>query len=381
MGSISCLFFCELVYLAADLANLSSLFGLLLPKYGIVMKKSKLYAGVLCAATLFTTHAMANDTELYFYNWSEYIPSDVLEEFSKETGIRVIYSTYESNESMYAKLKTQGTGYDLVVPSTYFVSKMRKEGMLQPIDKNQLSHFADLDPNFLNKSFDPENRYSIPYIWGATGIGINTDMLDKSALTNWNDLWDAKWRGQLMLMDDAREVFHMALSKLGYSPNSTNPEEIEAAYQELTKLMPNVLVFNSDFPANPFLAGEVSLGMLWNGSAYMARQEGANIEIIWPEKGAIFWMDSIAIPAGAKNIEAAHKMIDFLLRPENAAKIALEIGYPTPVKTAHKLLPAEFVNDPNIFPPQSVMDSGEWQDDVGEASILYDNYFQRLKVK
>lgn len=342
--------------------------------------KSTLYAGAICAATLFTTPAMAADQELYFYNWSEYIPHDVLEDFTKETGIKVIYSTYESNESMYAKLKTQGSGYDLVVPSTYFVSKMRKEGMLQEIDHAKLSHFADLDSNYLNKSFDPNNKFSIPYIWGATGIGINTDMLDKSLIKNWGDLWDAKWEGQLMMMDDAREVLHIALSKLGYSPNTTDPDEIKAAYEELKKLIPNVLVFNSDFPANPFLAGEVSLGMLWNGSAYMARQEGASIDIIWPEKGAIFWMDSISIPAGAKNVDAAHKMIDFLLRPENAAKIALEIGYPTPVKTAYSLLPKSFANDPNIFPPQSVMDSGFWQDEVGEANVLYDEYFQKLKV-
>ncbi|QXO18732.1 MULTISPECIES: extracellular solute-binding protein [Vibrio] len=342
--------------------------------------KSKLYAGALCAATLFTSNVMAEDQELYFYNWSEYIPNEVLEDFTKETGIKVIYSTYESNESMYAKLKTQGEGYDLVVPSTYFVSKMRKEGMLQEIDHSKLSHFADLDPNYLNKSFDPDNHYSIPYIWGATGIGINTDMLDKSSVKNWGDLWDSKWEGQLMMMDDSREVFHIALSKLGYSPNTTNPKEIEAAFHELQKLMPNVLVFNSDFPANPYLAGEVSLGMLWNGSAYMAREEGAPIEIIWPEKGAIFWMDSLAIPSGAKNLEAAHKMIDFLLRPDNAAKIAMEIGYPTPVKAAYPLLPKEFANDPNIFPPQSVMESGEWQDEVGEAAALYEEYFQKLKV-
>jgi spermidine/putrescine transport system substrate-binding protein len=112
----------------------------------------------------------------------------------------------------------------------------------------------------------------------------------------------------------------------------------------------------------------------------MARQEGASIDIVWPEKGAIFWMDSLAIPSGAKNIDAAHKMIDFLLRPENAAKIALEIGYPTPVKTAYPLLPKEFANDPNVFPPQEVMDSGTWQDEVGEAGALYEEYFQKLKV-
>lgn len=233
----------------------------------------------------------------------------------------------------------------------------------------------------MNKSFDPSNDYSIPYIWGATGIGVNTDMLDKSEFTKWDDLWDQKWEGQLMLMDDSREVFHIALTKLGYSPNTTNPDEIKAAYEELRKLMPNVLVFNSDFPANPYLAGEVSAGMLWNGSAYAARQEGANIEIVWPEKGAVFWMDSLAIPANAQNKEAALKMIDFLLRPENAAKIAVEIGYPTPVKAAYPLLPKEFVEDENIFPPQAIMDSGNWQDEVGEAATLYEEYFQKLKVQ
>ncbi|QIA63362.1 extracellular solute-binding protein [Vibrio astriarenae] len=323
---------------------------------------------------------LASDTELYFYNWSEYIPAEILNDFTKETGIKVIYSTYEANETMYAKLKTQGSGYDLVVPSTYFVSKMRKENMLQKIDKSKLTHFDGLDENYLYKSFDPENDYSIPYIWGATGIGVNTDMIDKSELSQWADLWDEKWQGQLMLMDDSREVFHIALTKLGYSPNTTNPEEIEAAYQELRQLVPNVLVFNSDFPANPYLAGEVSLGMLWNGSAYMAREEGASIDIVWPEKGAIFWMDSLSIPAGAKNVDAAHKMIDYLLRPENAAKIALDIGYPTPVKAALPLLPESFTSDENIFPPQAIMDSGNWQDEVGEASVLYDEYFQKLKV-
>ncbi|WED23201.1 extracellular solute-binding protein [Vibrio sp. JC009] len=345
---------------------------------------SKLFARALGVAAvsgaLISAPGFAADEELYFYNWSEYIPSSVLQDFTKETGIKVIYSTYESNETMYAKLKTQGKGYDLVVPSTYFVSKMRKEGMLQKIDKEKLSHFNDLDPNYLDKSFDPSNDYSIPYIWGATGIGINSDMLDATNIRSWDDLWDQKWEGQLMMMDDSREFFHIALVKLGYSTNTTNPDEIKAAYEELKKLMPNVLVFNSDYPANPYLAGETPLGMLWNGSAYTARQEGANIEIIWPEKGTIFWMDSLSIPSGAVNTEAAHKMIDFLLRPENAAKIAVEIGYPTPVKSAYALLPKEFAEDESIFPPQKVMNSGFWQDEVGEAAVLYEEYFQKLKV-
>ena len=190
---------------------------------------SKFVLGTALSFSLLSTAAVA-DEELYFYNWSEYIPTEVLEQFTEETGIKVIYSTYESNESMYAKLKTHPDGYDLVVPSTYYVKKMRDEGMLQKIDKNKLSHFDGLDPNNLNKPFDPNNQYSIPYIWGATGIGVNTDFVDKDSVNAWADLWSPEYEGQLLMMDDAREFFHIALTKLGYSANTTNPEEIKVAY-------------------------------------------------------------------------------------------------------------------------------------------------------
>ncbi len=197
----------------------------------------------------------------------------LLEQFTKETGIKVIYSTYESNETMYAKLKTYKDGaYDLVVPSTYYVDKMRKQGMIQKIDKSKLSNFSNLDPDMLNKPFDPNNDYSIPYIWGATAIGVNGDAVDPKSVTSWADLWKPEYKGSLLLTDDAREVFQMALRKLGYSGNTTDPKEIEAAYNELKKLMPNVAAFNSDNPANPYMEGEVNLGMIWNGSAFVARR-------------------------------------------------------------------------------------------------------------
>ncbi len=342
---------------------------------------SKIFVGSAVGLSLLFNVANASDNKsLYFYNWSEYIPTEVLEEFTKETGIKVIYSTYESNESMYAKLKTHPEGYDLVVPSAYYVKKMFSEGMLQKIDKKKLPNFSGLDSNNLNKPFDPANDYSVPYIWGATGIGVNTEIEKKDNVNSWADLWKPEYKGQLLMMDDAREFFHIALRKLGFSGNTTDPEQIKAAYEELKKIMPNVLVFNSDFPANPYMAGEVSLGMLWNGSAYIARQEEAPVEIVWPEEGAIFWMDSLSIPAKSKNVEAAHKMIDFLLRPEIAARLALEIGYPTPVKAAYPLLPKSFKDDPSIYPPQSVMDKGEWQSSVGDANVLYETYFQKLKA-
>lgn len=338
-----------------------------------------LAAGAL-AFGMSAAHADDGKT-LYFYNWTEYVPPGLLEQFTKETGIKVIYSTYESNETMYAKLKTYKEGaYDLVVPSTYFVDKMRKEGMIQKIDKSQLTNFKNLDPEVLNKPFDPNNDYSIPYIWGATAIGINSDEIDPKSVTSWADLWKPQYKSSLLLTDDAREVFQIALRKLGYSGNTTDPKEIEAAYKELQKLMPNVAAFNSDNPANPYMEGEVNLGMVWNGSAYVARQAGTPLQVVWPKEGGIFWMDSLAIPANAKNKEGALKLINFLLRPDVAKEVAETIGYPTPNLAARKLLSPEVANDKSLYPDAETISKGEWQNDVGDASAIYEQYYQKLKA-
>ncbi|MDF7681072.1 spermidine/putrescine ABC transporter substrate-binding protein PotD [Enterobacteriaceae bacterium ESL0689] len=327
-----------------------------------------------------TVHA-DNSKTLYFYNWTEYVPPGLLEQFTKETGIKVIYSTYESNETMYARLKTYQQGaYDLVVPSTYFVAKMRKEGMLQKIDKSKLTQFHHLDPLMLNKPFDPNNDYSVPYIWGATAIGINSQAIDPQTITRWADLWKPQYKNSLLLTDDAREVFQIALRKLGYSGNTTNPQEIAAAYEELKKLMPNIAAFNSDNPASPYMEGEVNLGMVWNGSAWVARQSGTPLTVVWPEEGGIFWMDSLAIPANAKNVDGALKLIDFLLRPEIARQVAETIGYPTPNLTARKMLAPEVANDKSLYPDADTFARGEWQNDVGSTNVLYEEYYQKLKA-
>ena len=258
---------------------------------------------------------------------------------------------------------------------------MKKEGMLQPIDKSKLTNFKNLDPAFLNKEYDLNNEYSIPYIWGSTGIGVNTANIELASVTSWKDLWDPKWKGQLLLTDDAREIFHMALKIQGHSANTTEPKQIEQAYELLKELMPNVLVFNSDTPANPYIAGEVEFGMIWNGSTYAAQQEDSDITMVYPKEGAVFWMDSIAIPKNAKNLDAVHQLINFLLRPDVAAEVALEIGYPTPNKEAKKLLPKEFTDNKIVFPDSATVENGEFHSDVGEANVLYERYYEKLKAQ
>jgi len=304
----------------------------------------------------------------------------VLEQFTAETGIEVVYSTYDSNEAMYAKLKLAGGGYDLAIPSTYFVNKMRREGLLHKIDHSQLKNFANLDPARLNQAFDPGNDYSIPYLWGSTGIAVNAAEIDPARVQSWADLWRPEFKGKVLLTNDLREVFHVGLRVLGYSGNSTDPAELQQVYEKLTSLMPNVRLFNSDSPKVPYLAGEVSVGMIWNGEAYMAGEEDPNIKYIYPREGAALWMDSLVIPKDAKNVGNALKLIDFLLRPEIAKLISEEIGYASPNQAAIALLDEATRTNRTIYPQAADLVNAEFQLDVGEAITIYEKYWEKLKV-
>lgn len=316
---------------------------------------------------------------VYVYNWTEYIPEGVIEQFSDETGIKVVYSTYESNEAMYAKLKLMGNkGFDVIIPSSYFVSKMGRENMLMPLDKSKLPNFKNLDSKYLDQAFDHGNKYSVPYTWGGTGILVNPEATGTMP-ESWSDLWKPEFKGRLLLQDDLREVFGMALKAKGYSINDTDPEHIRQAYKYLKELMPSVRTFNSDSPKVPYLNQEVDAGMIWNGEGYIATSEMPELKFVWPSEGAILWMDCMAIPAGAKNVDEAHAFINFILRPEIGAKMVEEWGYATPNKAAMELLDEDMRTSPTVFPDEATMKKSEFQSDVGEAIITYEKYWNMLK--
>lgn len=321
---------------------------------------------------------------LNLYNWSEYLPQEVIDGFENETGIKINYTTFDSNEAMYAKLKLldDSSQYDLAVPSTYYVEKMAKEGLLQEIDKSKLSNFNNLDASFVNTKVDPNNKYSIPYLWGSTGLAINGDMVDANSVNSWNDLWRPEFIGKVMLTNDMREVFGMALSTLGYSGNSTNPDEIKAAYDKLTTLMPSVKTFNSDAARMPYIEGETTVGMIWNGEAVMANDDGMpGLVYKYPQEGAILWMDNFVIPKNAQHVEAAHKFIDYILRPEVSKIISEEIGYATPNKAAREQMADEVKNNPAIYPDEATLARSEFQEDVGDSAIqIYQQYWDKLKA-
>lgn len=326
--------------------------------------------------------AQAND-KVVVYNWSEYIPEGAVEAFMQETGIAVEYLTYESNEEMYERLKTQdGAGFDVIVPSTYYISKMQKEGLLQTLDLSRLKNFRYLDPTLLNKPYDPGNKFSVPYLWGSTGIGINTANIDPDSIKSWEDLWSENWQGRLLLTDDIREVFHMALAIRGYSTNTTDSYEIRSAYRLLKPLMPSVAAFEAEAPRQPFLDGLADIGMIWSGEVIMAQEENPDITYVYPAEGAAFWVDNFAIPATARNPEAAYRFIDFMLSPEIAAKTVQELGYATANVNARENLPEDIRNNPVIFPPADVIAKGEFQNDLGHAaSAEMEKYWQLLRAE
>ena len=331
---------------------------------------------------LLPAFAFGAKQEVFVYNWTDYIDPAVLKQFEKEAGIKVRYSTYDSNEAMFAKLKiVQKAGYDVVFPSTYYVERMRRLNMLTPIDKSKIPNMKYLNHELLNKPYDPNNTYSVPYMWGASGIGVNSKYVDPKSVTSWNDLWNPKYKGKLLLMDDVREVFAMALRSIGYSGNDRDPNHIKKAYEKLKFLKPSVKVFNSDSPRQPFLNNEVIIGQIWGGEVYQANKENPDIKLIYPKEGAVFWMDNIVIPKSVRNVEAAHKFIDFMCRPEVAKKNCEFIGYATANLKGQQMLDPKIRNSKAAYPDEAEIKKGEFQADVGNAIMTYEKYWEMLKTQ
>jgi spermidine/putrescine transport system substrate-binding protein len=345
---------------------------------GIEEETMKLFLLFLFIFISFTARAAE---VLNVYNWSNYMPDDVIQQFEKETGIDVNYTTYDSNETMYAKLKADpNAGYDIVVPSTYFIDRMQRQDMLKKIDKSKLTNFKHLNPDLLNKPYDPHNNYSIPYLWGTSAIVVNDKYFPKGAITSWADFWSEKLHDQLLLLDDTREVFGMALITLGYSANDTNPQHIQQAYEKLKALLPNVKLFNDEAVQNIYIDEDVTIGMGWTGDIFQANEENPHVQFIYPKEGFIISMDSLAIPKGAQHIENAYKFINFLLRPDIAKKISMEVGYSTPNLTALKMMPKNILNNRIISPDSATLRRGQYQTDVGSTDKVYEKYLELLKM-
>lgn len=336
----------------------------------------------LSLSLFFSGAVLAADNVLNVYTWAGYLSDAVIKQFETETGIRVNIATYVNNEVLYAKLKANPeSGYDIIMPSSYFISRMRKQGLIQKIDHAKLKHYQNINPDFLSKEHDPTNEYSIPYLWNGTGIVFNSRYHTPNSIKTWQDLWQARYKDQLLVLDDTRECFSMALIALGYSINDRNPNHIKAAFEKLKALMPNIKLFNMDAQRSIYLDEDITIGMGLNGDIFLASAQNPSLQFIYPNEGFVITLDSIAIPQGAKHVENAHCFIDFVLRAEIAKQITLESGFSTPNLAAKELLPEDIRTNPILYPTAAILKRGQFQADVGEAAPLYEKYFERLKLE
>lgn len=316
------------------------------------------------------------------YVWGGVIPKNLIQEFERDTGITVHFSTYDSNETMYAKLKASSNPiYDVILPSGYYVERMGNQGMLTPLDHQLLPNLANLDHRFQNNDYDLNNRYSVPLTWGATGIFYNKSAVLGDYPKTWQDLWQKRWHKQLMLLDDAREVFSIALLSLGFDPNDRDPQHIKKAYLHLLDLVPNVKLFASDSIQAVMIDEDAIAGVAWNGDAFKARLENKEIHFIYPQEGFVIWVDCLAVPKNPPHLEEAYAFINYMLRPESSVTIALNEGASITNAKGLALLPKTTNENPIIYPPEQILKFGRHQRDVGEKTLaLYSQYWQQLKL-
>lgn len=319
--------------------------------------------------------------ELNVFNWTEYIPEVTIQRFEEEYGVKVNYSMFSSNEEMLAKVAAGGGVYDLTMASDYIIPSMVERGMIEPVNLENIPNFKNLLDDYVNKDFDPGNKYSVPFMGNTLSLGINPDAIgvDPSGITSYKDLWNPELKNQLVVLDDQRMILGMILKSLGYSANDTDPTHLEEAKEKMIELLPNIKAFDSDSPKQMMVNGEAAAGLVWGPEIALAQREGAHFETIIPKEGLLITMDNWVIPKDAKNKELAEKFINFILDPEISAEIAQHQPYINPNEEARKLIDEEILNNIAIYPPAEEMKRLEYIKDIGEAITLYDKAWSEAK--
>ena len=315
------------------------------------------------------------------YNWGDYIDPAVNEMFTKETGIKVVYSDYANNEEMYASVEPGNVKYDVLFPSDYMIEKMINKDMLQKIDFSKIPNYENIDEQFLNLPYDPNNAYSVPYMWGTVGIVYNKTMVEEP-VDSWDILWDSKYKGQIFMYDSERDSIMVALKKLGYSMNTRDEKELEEAKQLLIEQAPLVLAYVGDEGKNKMINGEAALMTAWAGDAMVMLEENPDLAYVLPKEGTNYFVDGIVIPKNAENVEQAHEYINFLCRPDIAAMNAEYIGYSTPISAAREMLPDEMKNSEVAYPDESVLNGElmEMFNDPSDIVSVYSSIWTQVKA-
>ncbi len=342
---------------------------------------------IILAVVGFSTYeryAATHSNELYVYNWGEYIDETVIEQFEEETGIKVTYDHFETNEEMYPVIEAGAVNYDVVCPSDYMIQKMAENELLAEINFDNIPNIEHIDPAYMemSKGFDPENKYSVPYTWGTVGILYNTKLIEEKGLPvpeKWSDLWNPAYEGEILMQDSVRDAFMVALKSKGYSMNTTDEAELQEAKQMLIDQKPLVQAYVIDQVRDKMIGGEAAIGVIYSGEILYIQDEVANqeldytLEYVIPEEGTNYWLDSWVIPVNAVNKTNAEKWINFLCRPDIALKNFEYITYATPNKSAIEMLDEEVRENKALFPDIDKLESCEVFQYLGEEADMYFN--------
>lgn len=317
--------------------------------------------------------------QLNIFTWSGYVSDEIRTGFENEFGVKVVVDIFARNEDLLAKLQAGATGYDIIMPSDYMVSIMIKKDLLAELDRNNIPNFQNISPVFLDKYFDSKNRYSVPYTFGTAGIAYDSSVV-YPAPDSWDVFWDDTYKNRFSMLDDSRETIGAALKLLGYSLNSTDPDQLRQAKEKLIEQKPLLKRYETE-TQEILISKEVVIAHSWSGDAFRAAEKLPSIRYIIPNEGSSQFIDNVCIPKSAPNKALAEKFINYLLRPEVNAKITEFTKYGTCVPAAKEHLPENLQKHEYIYPPADKMESLEWIKDPGDFLEQYSRAWDEIKAK
>lgn len=333
------------------------------------------------AAASTGTTSTKSTGEVNVYNWGEYIDESVLADFQKQTGIKVNYTTFSDNESMYAVLKMGGSNYDVIIPSDYMISRMIGENMLEKLDYANIPNYSQIDDKYKKQSFDPTDEYSVPYTTGTVGIIYNSKMISDT-ITSWNALFDSKYAGKILMFGNQRDAMAIALLDLGYSVNTTNADELNKAYEVLAKQKPLVQAYVMDQIFDKLESGEAAIGPYYAGDYVTMKESNPDLKFVLPKEGANQFVDSMCVPKGAGNKKNAELFINFMCSKDVSLKNMAAIGYTTPNKDAATDYAKQLDADTAaiMFPEDAVLKRCQVFTNLPTDTLsLYDSLWAKLK--
>ena len=323
--------------------------------------------------------------EIFLYNWSEYIDPDIMDQFETECGVQIVETNFDSNETLLATLQAGGADYDIIVPSDYMVTTLIDEGMVMELDYSVITNISNMESINVNQYFDPEQKYTVPWFWGTSGFGVDTNVVTEYT-NSWSVLFDpnSPYCGKISMLDDQRETIGAALMYLGYSINDIDPAHLEEAKNLLIDQSKCVKAYDSQTNDDLLISGETVLAHLWTGDALLASdpETGGKDGIVYviPDEGCTIWQDNMMVPIGAPNPYTAMVFMNYTQFPEIAAQNAEWVGYATPNHAAKEFIDPDMLSNESVYPSAEVSARLQWIEDVGNAYELYDRIWTEFKA-